>query len=85
LRNLKETESEIKIGDFGFAKTMVDMSKFTNTILGTQFYTAPEIRRNIPYNYKLDIWGIGIILLDLLLPEVLIFDLKISIDVRFCL
>ena len=57
-------------GDFGFAKTMSDSTKFTNTKLGTQFYAAPEIRKNLPYNNKLDIWGIGMILLDLLLPEV---------------
>ena len=49
---------------------MSDSTKFTNTKLGTQFYAAPEIRKNLPYNNKLDIWGIGMILLDLLLPEV---------------
>eukprot|EP01080_Neovahlkampfia_damariscottae_P009976 gene9976-2294_t len=79
LRNINKKETEIKIGDFGFAKTLVD-SKFTNTTLGTQFYSAPEIRRNLPYNHKIDIWGIGIILLDLLLPETLDFAYEFALN-----
>ncbi|KAL9649672.1 hypothetical protein ABK040_003349 [Willaertia magna] len=59
----------IKIGDFGFAKLLEENQNEMSTILGTQHYLSPEIRQHQSYSMKVDIWGLGCILLDLLLPK----------------
>jgi serine/threonine protein kinase len=49
------------IGDFGFAKSGVDM---TNTRLGTPVTMAPEILESTgsqPYCSKADLWSIGVV------------------------
>lgn len=69
--------SDIKIGDFGCAKT-VTVEQFANTVLGTKNYLAPELRKNVPYNHKVDVWGIACILLDLLLPAISDYALDIA-------
>lgn len=53
----------LKIGDFGFSKIIgCDSieSFMTMSYLGTPYYTAPEILRREPYDYKCDIFAIGI-------------------------
>ncbi|KAI1300448.1 kinase-like protein [Xylaria venustula] len=48
--------------DFGIAK-VVDTS---NTIVGTQWYMAPEVRENREQTPKVDIWGLGVIAVECL-------------------
>ena len=55
---------DIKIGDLGVAK-ILNESNFTNTMIGTPYYLSPEICKELPYNYKSDIWALGIILYEL--------------------
>jgi len=43
--------------DFGFA----DLTGARSTRLGTLIYMAPEISGVNNYNYKIDIWSLGII------------------------
>ncbi|KAG2373950.1 hypothetical protein C9374_011615 [Naegleria lovaniensis] len=59
----------LKIGDFGFAKAVTETSQSMDTVLGTQAFVAPEIRQFHPYTTAVDIWGIGCILLEMLLPK----------------
>jgi serine/threonine-protein kinase ULK/ATG1 len=55
----------IKLTDFGFAKyyNNVDM---TNTLCGSPIYMAPEIMKLKNYDYKADIWSLGVVLYELL-------------------
>lgn len=76
---LTNITKDIKIGDFGFAKLLCE-SDFTNTILGSQCYLAPEVRSQILYNHKIDCWGIGAIMLDVLLPKTCDFSYEFAID-----
>jgi serine/threonine protein kinase len=78
--NIFLNQGSVRIGDFGFAKTMVDQNTTTNTVLGTQSYSAPEIRKELGYNHKLDIWGIGIILLDLIYGKTIDFAYEFAVD-----
>ena len=32
------------------------------SMIGTKCYLSPEMAFGFPYNYKIDIWGIGIML-----------------------
>jgi len=70
---------DVKIGDFGFAKTLLE-SDYANSVLGSQSYLAPEIRSQIPYNHKVDCWGIGAIFLDLLLPKTCDFAYEYGVN-----
>ena len=56
--------NKIKIGDFGIAKLLNYESK-VKTMMGTKFYLSPEIMKNKHYDYKSDIWNLGIILYEL--------------------
>jgi NIMA (never in mitosis gene a)-related kinase len=53
--------NKIKIGDFGIA-TLLNYKSKAKTMIGTQIYLSPEIMKNKPYDYKSDIWNLGIIL-----------------------
>ena len=57
---------EIKIGDFGISKKLIDKNfTFTNNQRGTFNYMAPEIINGQKYNKKVDIWSLGCILYEL--------------------
>ena len=64
-QNILIQKDVIKLGDFGFAKKMSATSNFLNSIKGTPLYIAPEILLARPYNHKVDVWSLGIILFEL--------------------
>ena len=55
----------VKISDFGFAK-YYDKFDLSKTLCGSPIYMAPEIMQFKSYNYKTDIWSLGILLYELL-------------------
>ena len=54
------SDGEIKLIDFGLAKTFTGMGKL-KTIAGTAYYMAPEVLQG-SYNFKCDIWSLGVIM-----------------------
>lgn len=57
------TRLNIKITDFGFAKFHDPHSEEgMSDMLGSPLYMAPEIIKKLPYDYKVDIWSMGVIL-----------------------
>ncbi|KAL2327234.1 hypothetical protein Fmac_020661 [Flemingia macrophylla] len=56
---------EVKITDFGVSVIMENTSGLANTFIGTYSYMSPEriIGNQYGYNYKSDIWSLGLILL----------------------
>ena len=53
----------IKLTDFGCSKKLISLSYYGNTQgIGTVAYMAPEILKGEKYNYKADLWSIGIII-----------------------
>ncbi|XP_006650987.1 serine/threonine-protein kinase ATG1a [Oryza brachyantha] len=54
----------LKIGDFGFARSLVQ-ENLAATMCGSPSYMAPEIMRCEDYDAKADLWSIGVILFQL--------------------
>ena len=53
----------IKLTDYGCSKRLSSLTKsYCKTNQGTISYMAPEILKNQVYNYKCDLWSLGIIL-----------------------
>jgi serine/threonine protein kinase len=58
-------EGNIKLGDFGIAKVLSQTMENAKTVVGTPYYLSPELIDNKPYNFKSDIWALGILLYEL--------------------
>jgi NIMA (never in mitosis gene a)-related kinase len=56
----------VKLGDFGIARVLSKTSELASTIVGTPYYLSPEIIENKPYNFKSDIWSLGILLYEIM-------------------
>ena len=56
-------DNHIKIGDFGISKSIGQ--DLTKSQVGTIPYFSPEIVKGENYNYKSDIWDLGVILYEL--------------------
>ena len=55
----------IKLTDFGFA-VQYDPSKQQTIQLGSPLYMAPELVSGKPYDMKVDVWAVGVIMFILL-------------------
>jgi len=56
----------IKIGDFGISKVLDRNHSNTKTQIGTPLYMSPEVIESIKYDYKADIWSLGITFFELM-------------------
>lgn len=60
------SKGHIKIGDFGLVQKVKKYASIKSEN-GTFFYMSPERRKNQPFDFKSDIYSLGIILFDMLL------------------
>lgn len=66
LNLLKQLKFEVKIGDLGFSKQLRDLSQMMHRFYGTPLNMAPELMHRKSYNYKVDLWSIGVLLYSML-------------------
>lgn len=59
--------SKVKIGDLGVGTVL--RQRKANTCVGTPYYLAPEMWKNKPYDTKVDVWSMGVLLYELALME----------------
>lgn len=65
-QNIFLTKDDIvKLGDFGIAKVLSNTIDKAKTLVGTPYYLSPEIVDNKPYNFKSDVWSLGVLLYEL--------------------
>ena len=65
----KKKKYIIKLSDYGCSKRLISLSRNCNTYSGTVLYMSPEILKKEEYNYKCDLWSLGIIIYRLIYGE----------------
>lgn len=65
--NILLTEAgDVKLADFGLARTFDQQDDLMRTKVGTPYYLAPEVLESRPYDEKADLWSAGVILFQLI-------------------
>lgn len=60
-----DADGEVKLGDFGLARTLNSEASFATTFVGTPYYMSPEVIEGQDYNEKSDMWSLGCLIYEL--------------------
>jgi len=58
-------DGSLKLADFGYAAQLHALRPNRNTVVGTPYWMAPELIRGHDYGIKVDIWSLGIMIIEL--------------------
>ena len=62
---LVNLEGAVKIADFGFAIGLTNEESKRTSVVGTPYWMAPELIKGLQYDYKVDVWSLGITLIEM--------------------
>lgn len=67
------SDGTFRLSDYGIS-TIIKKNKKNDSYVGSLYLIAPEISKGIEYNFKVDIWSIGITTTELANVNLLIMD-----------
>jgi len=62
---LLTTNGDVKLADFGYAAQLTEQLNKRNSVVGTPYWMAPELIRGQDYAYGVDIWSLGIAMIEM--------------------
>lgn len=69
---LLDMDGYVKIADFGLCKEGIGFGDRTGTFCGTPEFLAPEVLTDNSYTRAVDWWGLGVLIFEMLVGEVII-------------
>eukprot|EP01114_Cavostelium_apophysatum_P012705 TRINITY_DN2903_c0_g1_i1.p1 TRINITY_DN2903_c0_g1~~TRINITY_DN2903_c0_g1_i1.p1 ORF type:complete len:530 (+),score=123.23 TRINITY_DN2903_c0_g1_i1:167-1756(+) len=62
---LLNSDGAVKLADFGFAVQLTEVKSKRKTVIGTPYWMAPEIILNQEYGKVVDVWSLGIMVMEM--------------------
>ena len=62
---LVDRNGNVKLADFGFAAEATKEQTKRQTTVGTPYWMAPELIQGRKYDFKVDIWSLGVTLIEM--------------------
>ena len=66
---LLSLDGQVKLADFGYAAELTEDKQKRHTVVGTPYWMAPEVIKGQEYDQRADIWGVGVVLRELMEGE----------------
>eukprot|EP00002_Diphylleia_rotans_P019767 TRINITY_DN381_c0_g1_i1.p1 TRINITY_DN381_c0_g1~~TRINITY_DN381_c0_g1_i1.p1 ORF type:complete len:428 (+),score=83.49 TRINITY_DN381_c0_g1_i1:647-1930(+) len=59
------SKGEVKLADFGYCAQLTAEKTKRTSVVGTPYWMAPELIRGLEYGPKVDVWSIGVLLMEM--------------------